>query len=245
MLKKPLILFLFLFCLSAANAASVSQTSGYYLISADTVFLSDYTKTLGGDIYGDVLEIGADAKILGSVAANAKCFLRERASISEALSFPASCAKQNGIMIGKEIRERTEYSSSAIGSFSAGSQDRFVPIGADDVLLPGAYGSLRIDARSAVRLQSGSYVFSSIHTEPDVRWHFDLSNGPVRIYVQSGIRFADRNVFSITGGNPSEIEWHAASGYIDIGTDGKFFGRFIAPSSRVRLAPRKAMSWAV
>jgi len=227
-------IFLLLFCASVANAASFND----YLISADTVHLSDYTKTLGGDIYGGVLEIGADTKVYDNVSANIKCFLRERATIIGVLSFPTSCSKQNGIVIGKEVKAKTEYASTVIGNFSAGSHDKFVAIGSDEVLLPGAYGSLRIDARSTVRLQSGSYAFSSLHTEPDVKWHFDLSNGPVKIYVLNGIRFADRNAFSITGGNPSEIEWRVASGSVDIGTDGKFFGRFIAPSSRVRLAPR-------
>jgi len=200
--------------------------------------ISDYAKTLGGDIYGNSLEIGADTKIYGNAAANAKCFLRERASISGVLSFPASCPKQNGISIGKEVSEKTEYAHTLIENFSAGSQNKSVAIGTDEQLLPGAYGNLRIDARSTVRLRSGSYVFSNIHTEPDVKWHFDLTEGPVKIYVLDGIRFADRNTFSIAGGNPSEIEWNAAGGYIDIGTDGKFFGRFIAPNSRVRLAPR-------
>jgi predicted outer membrane repeat protein len=209
-----------------------------YLISADTVFLSDQTKTLGGDIYGNVLELGADTKIYGNVSANAKCFLRERANISGSMSFPFSCTKQNGIVIGKEIKASTNYAHTAIGSVSASSQNKSVAIGADEQLLPGAYGKLHTDARSTVRLRSGSYVFSNIHTEPDVKWVFDLTDGPVKIYVLDGIRFADRNTFSITGGNPSEIEWIVAGGNIDIGTDGKFFGRFIAPNSYVRLAPR-------
>jgi len=229
------LLSLVLIYVSAANAES---SSDFYLIAADTVTLSDYTKTLGGDIYGNVLEIGADAKVYGNVAANAKCFLRERASISGTLSFPSSCARQNGISIGKEINEKTKYSRINTESYSAGSQDKSVAIGADEIVFPSAYGSLRVDARSAIRFQSGSYVFLSIHTEPDVKWHFDLSNGPVKIYVANGIRFADRNIFSVTGGNPSEIEWHIASGYIDIGTDGKFFGRFTAPNSHVRISTR-------
>ncbi len=157
-----------------------------YLISADTVMISDNAKTLGGDIYGNSLEIGADSEIYGNVAANAKCFLRERASISGVLSFPASCPKQNGISIGKEVSERTEYAHSAIENFSAGSQNKSIAIGTDEQLLPGAYGNLRIDARSAVRLRSGSYVFSNIHTEPDVKWFFDLTEGPVKIYVLYG-----------------------------------------------------------
>jgi len=235
LLKKCSFLLLLLpICISIGNTAQFND----YLISADTVMLSDQTKTLGGDIYGNVLEIGADTKIYGSVAANAKCFLRERASISGSMSFPASCAMQNGITIGKELNEKTDYLHIAMENISAGSQSKSVAIGADETILPGAYGALRIDARSTVRLQSGSYVFSSIHTEPDVKWAFDLGKGPVRIYVLDGARFADRNVFSITGGNPSEIEWHIASGYVDIGADGKFFGRFIAPNSRLRLAPR-------
>ena len=222
----------------SAFASANAKTFDAYLIAADTVAISDYTKTLGGGIYGNTLEIGADAKIYGSVAVGTKCFLRERSSISDTLVSPIPCNKQNGIAVGKEINKKNEYSHSEIEFFSSGSQDKFVAIGTDERLQPGAYGSLRIDARSTVRLQSGSYAFSSIHTEPDVNWIFDLSNGPARIYVLDGIRFADRNVFSIIGGNPSEIEWNVAGGYIDIGTDGKFFGRFKAPSSRVRISTR-------
>jgi len=234
--KKCCAVFSLVFiCVLAVKAES---SSSIYLIAADTVAISDYSKTLGGDVYGNVIEIGADTKIYGNAASGTKCFLRERASISDTLSYSVPCTKQNGIAVGKEISRKTEYVHTEVEAASVGSQDKFVAIGKDERLLPDAYGNLRIDARSTVRLQSGSYAFSSIHTEPDVKWHFDLSNGPVKIHVQNGIRFADRNVFSITGGNPSEIEWHISTGYLDIGTDGKFFGRFIAPASRVRLATR-------
>jgi len=222
----------------SSSSSSATKDFDNYLISADTVFLSDYSKTLGGGIYGSTLEIGADAKVYGSVFAGSKCFLRERASISDTLASISPCAKQNGIAIGKEILKKTDYAHTEIGNIPVGSQSKFVAIGANEQLQPGAYGNLNIDARSTIRFQSGSYAFSSINTEPDVKWHFDLTNGPVKIYVLGNIRFADRNVFSISGGNPSEIEWHSAGGTIDIGTDGKFFGRFIAPNSRVRLAPR-------
>ncbi|MDR0518067.1 MAG: hypothetical protein LBH25_13600, partial [Fibromonadaceae bacterium] len=235
MLRFPFLLFSLL-AFSLASAKAFSE----YLIAADTVFLSDYTKTLGGTVYGNDIEIGADAKVYGSVSAGSKCFLRERASISDTLSFPfaSPCSRQNGVAIGKEISGKAEYSKTETASFSAGSQNISVSIGADYAIPPGSHGSLVIDARSTVRLQSGTYAFSSIHTEPDVKWHFDLSNGPAKIYVLDGIRFADRNVFSIAGGNPSEIEWTVAGGNLDLGTDGKFFGRFTAPSSYVRLAPR-------
>ncbi|MDR0517836.1 MAG: hypothetical protein LBH25_12405 [Fibromonadaceae bacterium] len=235
MLRFPFLLFSLL-AFSLASAKAFSE----YLIAADTVFLSDYTKTLGGTVYGNDIEIGADAKVYGSVSAGSKCFLRERASISDTLSysFSSPCSRQNGIAIGKEISGRAEYSKTETASFSAGGQNISVSIGADYAIPPGSHGSLMIDARSSVRLQSGTYAFSSVHTEPDVKWVFDLSNGPAKIYVADGIRFADRNAFSIVGGNPSEIEWIVAGGNLDLGTDGKFFGRFTAPSSYVRLAPR-------
>jgi hypothetical protein len=106
-----------------ALPASGGKTFADYLISADTVFLSDQTKTLGGDIGGNVLELGADAKIYGNAAANAKCFLRERANISGSMSFPLSCTKQNGIVIGKEIKASINYAHTAIGNISAGSMN--------------------------------------------------------------------------------------------------------------------------
>jgi predicted outer membrane repeat protein len=233
-------MFKFLLLPLLALALVSAKNFDDYLIAADTVFLSDYTKTLGGEIYGGNIEIGADAKVYGNVSVGSKCFLRERASISDTLasSFATPCSKQNNVTVGKEIFGTAEYEQTKIGYFSAGSQNISIAIGADELLFSGTYGNIKIDARSKIRLQSGTYTFSSIHTEPDVKWIFDLSNGPVKIYVLNGIRLADRNVFSITGGNPSEIEWRVAGGTLDLGTDGKFFGRFIAPNSQIRLAPR-------
>ena len=209
--------FLFFFVF-ASNI--FGKTFEDYLIAADTLHISDNTKTLGGDLYGNNVELGADTKIYGNFETGAKCFLRERANISDTLTSSIPCARQNGIKLGKEVIKKPEYAKTQFGTF------------------PASTGSLRVDARTEVRLKSGTYSFSNIHTEPDVKWHFDLTNGPIKIYVQNGIRFGDRNVSSIVGGNPSEIEWQIASGNVDIGTDGKYFGRFIAPNSYVRLAPR-------
>ncbi|HOG69540.1 MAG TPA: hypothetical protein PK366_09185, partial [Fibrobacteraceae bacterium] len=105
-------------------------------------------------------------------------------------------------------------------------------------LPPGNYGLFYANSRSKVRLSSGVYHFQSFYTEPDVEISIDLSSGPVSIGILNNVRFGDRNIFSIIGGNPSEISWNVVGNAVDLGTDGLYFGKINAPSAFVRIPSR-------
>ena len=229
-------------CLDCSENTSDETTtevagSSERLLDADTVSLADNTKTLGGDIYGTVLEFGADSKVYGNAGA-ASCTLRERATVTGSFTSPVSCTEQNGISIGTRITGTLSRDTLSVASITQGTE--IISIGLDEsrTLSPGTYGAFYANARSTVEFSSGEYVFSNFYTEPDVSLVFDLSDGPITIAVVDGVRFGDRNVSTISGGNPSEISWLVGSGDVNFGTDGKYFGKIVAPESYVRVPSR-------
>lgn len=227
------------------NDVSATSLSDWgYVVSADTVDFHDYSMALG-DVFAQNLELGADTKIYGNVDASKYCFLRERANISGSLRYASQCDEQNNVYA--ETRNVATLSKPIVDipNISVGISPVSVGLDESVTLAPGDYGVLYVNARSEVRLSSGAYTFQNFYTEPGVKFSFDLTSGPITIGVLGNIRFGDRNVFSAVGGNPSEIVWNVAGENIDMGTDGLYFGKFIAPSAFVRIPSRSHLVGAV
>ena len=198
-----------------------------------------------GDVFGQNLELGADSKIYGNVEASNHCFLRERANISGNLLYTNQCEEQNGVVAKTKSEAALSKPIVGIPNIVAGITPISVGLDQNVTLSPNNYGAFYANARSKVHLSSGSYTFQNIFTEPDAEFVFDLTSGPITINVLGNVRFGDRNTFSITGGNPSEILWNVAGENVDMGTDGLYFGKFVAPSAFVRIPSRSHLVGAV
>ena len=213
-----------------------SMDQGYVVI-ADTVDFRDYSMGLG-DVFGAKLELGADAKIYGNVNVSGDCFLRERANINGDLFYTVPCKEQNNVSAKTRNKGSVLKPVVSIPNVSVGITPISVKLDESITLPPGNYGLFYANSRSKVRLSSGVYHFQNFYTEPDVEISFDLSSGPVSIGVLNNVRFGDRNRFSVIGGNPSEITWNIVGNAVDLGTDGLYYGKFIAPSAFVRMPSR-------
>lgn len=226
------------------NSYATSASDWGYVVVADMVDFRDYSMSLG-DVFGQSLELGADSKIYGNVDASGHCFLRERANISGDLHYTNQCEEQNGVVAKTKSAATLSKPVVGIPNIVAGISPVSVGIDETITLLPGNYGVFYANARSKVHLSSGSYTFQNIFTEPEAEFAFDLTSGPITINVLGNVRFGDRNTFSITGGNPSEILWNVAGENVDMGTDGLYFGKFVAPSAFVRIPSRSHLVGAV
>ena len=222
-------------CLDCGSSQNVGGNNSYatsasdwgYVVVADMVDFRDNSMSLG-DVFGQNLELGVDSKIYGNVDASNHCFLRERANISGDLRYTSQCEEQNGVVAKTKSAATLSKPVVGIPNIVAGISPVSVGIDETITLLPGNYGVFYANARSKVHLSSGSYTFQNIFTEPDAEFAFDLTSGPITINVLGNVRFGDRNTFSITGGNPSEILWNVAGENVDMGTDGLYFGKFVA-----------------
>lgn len=239
-------------CLDCGSNQNIGGNNSYatlasdwgYVVVADMVDFRDNSMSLG-DVFGQNLELGVDSRIYGNVDASGRCFLRERANISGDLHYINQCEEQNGVVAKTKSAATLSKPVVGIPNIVAGISP--VSIGLDETItLPaGNYGTFYANARSKVHFSSGSYTFQNIFTEPDAEFAFDLISGPITINVLGNVRFGDRNTFSITGGNPSEILWNVAGENVDMGTDGLYFGKFVAPSAFVRIPSRSHLVGAV
>ena len=226
------------------NSYATSASDWGYVVVADMVDFRDNSMSLG-DVFGQNLELGVYSKIYGNVDASNHCFLRERANISGDLRYTSPCEEQNGVVAKTKSEAALSKPIVGIPNIVAGITPISVGLDQNVTLSPNNYGAFYANARSKVHLSSGSYTFQNIFTEPDAEFVFDLTSGPITINVLGNVRFGDRNTFSITGGNPSEILWNVAGVNVDMGTDGLYFGKFVAPSAFVRIPSRSHLVGAV
>lgn len=215
-----------------------------YIVVADKINFSDNSMALG-DIFGSELELGVDSKFYGNVDASGSCTLRERTKISGNLRYASPCIEQNNVSAKSKNSATLSKPIVNIPNISAGFSPISVGLDQSFTLPPGNYGAFYANARSKVHLSSGAYSFQNFYTEPDVKFTFDMESGPISIGVLENVRFGDRNKFSITRGNPSEITWNVSGDNVDMGTDGLYFGKFIAPSAFMRIPSRSHLVGAV
>ncbi len=230
-------------CLDCGDGVETGDSPAFsgedldYAVVADTVDFRDGSMSLGS-VFGTRLELGADSKVFGNVDVAAVCLLRERARIDGGLRYGHPCVEQNGV--SAKTRSAAKLSKPAFGIPDVVPGISPVSVGSEQSLAlpPGNYGTFYAAAKSRIRLSSGSYAFQYFYTEPDAEIAFDLSAGPLTVGVSGSVRFGDRNRFSVTGGNPSEILWNVSGERVDMGTDGLYFGKFVAPNAGVHIPSR-------
>ena len=208
-----------------------------YVVVADEVDFRPYSMALG-NVFGTKLELGADSKIYGNVDASYECTLNERAYMAGDLQYGNPCDEQNNVVAASKKKASLVKPEVVLPEISTGIENLQVEIDESKMLSPGSYGALYVNTRAKVTFTSGSYVFQSLFTEPDVEFKFDMTSGPITISVAGDVRLGDRSTFAIEGGSPSEILWNVGGESIDMGTDGRYFGNIIAPNASVRVASR-------
>lgn len=208
-----------------------------YLVYVDTLDMRDRSMALG-DVFASKLELGVDSKVYGSVDAAKECFLKERANIKGNLRYTNVCTEQNNVQVLSKSQFSLKKDKINVSDISQGTTPVSATFDESLVIEVGAYSALYANTRSKLKFKSGTYSFEQIYTEPDVKFDFDLSNGPITINVLNNVRFGDRNHFSVIGGNPSEISWNIVGNSVDLGTDGLYFGKIMAPSAFVRIPSR-------
>lgn len=222
---------------NTSASSSNAREDWNYAVVADTVDFRDNSMALG-DLFASNLELGADSKIYGSMDVSGECFLRERAHIYGDLRYASPCVEQNNVFAKTKTASVISKPIAGISNITSG----IVPVSVDSkesvTIPPGNYGIFYANTGAKVFFTSGTYTFQNFYTEPDVEFSFNLKSGPLSIGIQNDVRFGDRNHFSVTGGNPSEIAWNVAGLNVDLGTDGLYFGKIIAPDAFVRIPSR-------
>jgi hypothetical protein len=89
--------------------------------------------------------------------------------------------------------------------FSAGGTDVAPLIGETIDLAPGTYGTFRPATNNHVTLHSGKYYFDAIEPALGLDLNFDLTGGPIELFVVGDAEFAAGTLLTLTGGNEGQI----------------------------------------
>lgn len=221
----------------APSISSNNVQATNYTFFADSINFSDNSMALG-DIFATSFQLGTDSKIYGNVDILGECNLRTRSHINGDLRYKTPCITQTGATLNSSKQVSLSKPSATYPSIAFNDSAKALNISKSETLPPGEYGPLSVKKHTKIKLSSGSYKFQSILTDPNVQLTFDLTAGPVKIDIAGDVRFGNKSLFAIKGGNPSEITWNIAGKSIEMGTDGLYFGTIIAPKALVSIESR-------
>lgn len=124
-------------------------------------------------------------------------FLRSGATVSGDIRTAGTLLKQNNVTIQGSVslgatiaEEKIEWQITwpTLGLQSINRE----PDTPNVSITPGAYDHITLKSRSTVTLRTGTYLVSSLTTEPQAHLQIDTSQGPVYIYVRNELRLRSR-----------------------------------------------------
>ncbi|GEM03347.1 hypothetical protein HMI01_03350 [Halolactibacillus miurensis] len=101
----------------------------------------------------------------------------------------------------------------ALSEFEYGSKKE--NINQTVTLEPGAYGEVKINGSGEVILKSGDYYFESLSSVPHTGVKFDITNGPINVYVAENVDIK------------TDLEFHVKKGNRDVMIDRNFISHHL------------------
>jgi hypothetical protein len=194
---------------------------------------------LASESWAMVTEIGAGAST-GAVFSNGAVYLRAGGKIDGSVETGLGYTQQDGAIVVGQIGEFMDVGLPGLPAYT------IQPGTGDDVTLdpdqtrslaPGNYGNLTIYSRAKLTLQSGTYRFAAVRTEPEAQVILNKTTGPTYIHAASLVHRATiveqagyygQTLFAISGASPIPIE-------------GKFIGTLLAPNAEVTIGTGVAL----
>jgi hypothetical protein len=177
-----------------------------------------------------VTEIGATATS-GNVVSNGEVFLRSAGKIDGYVETAKTFAMQTDATVTGTITQNATVVLPDLPAFTiqpgTGNAVRLEP---DQVrpLSPGNYGDVSLKSRSKLALQSGTYRFGTVQTEPDSQLILNKTSGPIYIHMNSLTHRG--KVIDAAGDNYGKTLFAVAS-QDPIFIEGPFVGTLLAPNA--------------
>jgi len=179
--------------------------------------------------------VGADSRVKATIMSRASVTLRDRASVSGAVTTEGALTRQTGATVAGGINEHQP-----IGSTSSSWSVTF-PTSTSNVLLepsrtatiaPGAYAHVSVKSGATLTLATpGTYFFDDLTLEPQGRVLLG-GDGSFLVYVRAALSLKG----SFVPGGPSSTLMLAYAGSTNAFVAAPFRGVLIAPNATVTLA---------
>lgn len=226
----------------ASVAADDTRLYGLAVHSLTSTSIGDAVQIKGNVESNSYSEIGAGARITGDVLSSGSAWLRSYALVQGNLTANSITAGQAGSKVIGTQSSGVSVPSIPIDNSTVTAGTTAITLANNEIrtLAPGNYGAIYANAKSALRLSSGTYNFSSLNLQPDVVLRINIIAGaPIRINILGDVNFGDRTAVVVDGGDASQVRFHCTStkttDAFRIGTSVSFVGVVSAPLGEIHV----------
>lgn len=187
-----------------------------------------------GLVTGGTTELGVEARS-GTIRSKPAVTLRDRARVEGDVQSGGSVTRQNQTVVTGTVSANSSPAFdrwSWTVNFPAATQNVSVPADGTAAIAPGSFENVTVFSRATLRLRTGTYYLKSFALEPQAQILVDTTQGPVYLYVRSGLTW--RGSTNFTG--PSDRLLVGYAGSDSIAVESPFFATLVAPDANVRLA---------
>jgi len=171
-----------------------AAAAGRTLTLADRARVQAATGTLlsvanSGTSSGGTTELGVEARS-GTILSKPPVTLRDRSRVEGNVQSGGAITRQNQTVVTGTTTANSSPSFdpwSWTVSFPAASQSVTVPPDSSATINPGSFENVTVFSRSVLRLRTGTYYLKSFDLEPQAQILVDTLQGPVFVYVRSGL----------------------------------------------------------
>ena len=216
----------------------------------DLLHLHNYSEADCDIFSAGLSELGQNASLDGDILSFGDIIVRRDGVVSgDAVAAGTVQLLGGGVVNGAVVEGATVYQPLlpwAHTRFKAGTFFGDVTVAANGTrdLDPGSYHDLVLGQAAVLNLSSGNYRFNSMLGNFESEIYFDLTEGPVIIYV-AGDAIFETEVKMFSNGSPREILFHVAGSQVKLGQTGTYLGTYVAPEAYIDLRDEATLTGAL
>ncbi|WP_146196371.1 MULTISPECIES: hypothetical protein [unclassified Fibrobacter] len=206
------------------------------LVAMGSLVLADRAEIRNGNYVADFVEVGANASVHGTLVSTGNMVLRNSAKV-DTVVVNGNMSKQDNVVLDSYSKENVEKPVIPQLNINVGSDNIYAGTGKTTVVAPGAYKTLQAYAGSTVILNPGIYYFDEFSIEPDSKVIFNNEEGPIQLWVNRRIYFADRVSMTTKKSERDMFIYTNSTNDLYLGVLSEIKATVVAPNCSVNIAP--------
>jgi hypothetical protein len=215
------------------------------LTATSQLKIDDGSTVRAGAGFGRIANLGSGSTTtgvgpqVGNLLSNGPIFLGTNTRVNGSVVAGGTITQQTGVVITGTVTHQavgTDSSRNVTVTFPTSAAPIVLQSGQSRTLAPGSYGNVTVNGGATLSLSAGTYLFTSLDTEPSSTLRLNESAGTVFIYVQNTLLF--KGIESQTGGDGNVFVGVFGSQAVSL--QAPFRGTLVAPNAEVDLTSQTA-----
>lgn len=197
---------------------------------------ADNVNVSGIEFVGNNVEVGANARINGTLTSMGDMHLRNDSYTSK-IVVGEKLNVENGARYESVIQEKDQIPLIPTVDFAVGENDVNVWNNQTAILKPGKYKTLHVYSNATVYFEAGSYYFENFEIEADAKIVFENKIDGMQIWIQEILRIGDRVQFVCEGGADQLMIYSNTNQMVYLGVSSELKATLIIPNGSASFSP--------